>query len=40
LQKKNGWLIVDEAFIDSMPELSLSSYAPLKGLIILRLPFL
>lgn len=36
LQKKNGWLIVDEAFIDSMPELSLSSYAPLKGLIILR----
>jgi len=36
LQKKNGWLIVDEAFIDCMPELSLSSYAPLKGLIILR----
>lgn len=36
LQKKNGWLIVDEAFIDCMPELSLSRYAPLKGLIILR----
>ena len=36
LQKKNGWLIVDEAFIDCMPELSLSPYAPLKGLIILR----
>jgi len=36
LQKKNGWLIVDEAFIDCVPELSLSAYAPLKGLIILR----
>lgn len=36
LQKKKGWLIVDEAFIDCMPELSLSRYAPLKGLIVLR----
>lgn len=36
LQKKNGWLVVDEAFIDCVPELSLSAYAPLKGLIILR----
>ncbi|MBE0470157.1 MAG: threonine-phosphate decarboxylase [Methyloprofundus sp.] len=36
LQKKQGWLIVDEAFIDCLPELSLSAYAPLKGLIILR----
>ncbi|MDF1582213.1 MAG: threonine-phosphate decarboxylase CobD [Methyloprofundus sp.] len=36
LQKKKGWLIVDEAFIDCLPELSLSAYAPLKGLIILR----
>lgn len=36
LNKKNGWLIIDEAFIDCTPELSLSALAPLKGLIILR----
>ncbi len=36
LNKHNGWLIIDEAFIDATPELSLSYLAPLKGLIILR----
>jgi cobalamin biosynthetic protein CobC len=36
LNKRNGWLIIDEAFIDCTPELSLSSLSPQKGLIILR----
>jgi len=36
LNTHNGWLIIDEAFIDATPELSLSHLAPLKGLIILR----
>lgn len=36
LQRKQGWLIIDEAFIDGTPELSLSKLLPLKGLIILR----
>jgi len=36
LNQRQGWLIIDEAFIDTTPELSLSKLAPLKGLIILR----
>lgn len=36
LQKKAGWLIVDEAFIDTRPENSLASSAYLPGLIVLR----
>ena len=36
LNQRQGWLIIDEAFIDCTPELSLSKLAPLKGLIILR----
>ncbi len=36
LKQKNGWLIIDEAFIDSTPEDSLSSYPTAEGLIILR----
>ena len=36
LNKKQGWLIIDEAFIDATPELSLSNLSPSKGLIILR----
>jgi len=36
LQQRNGWLIIDEAFIDSTPEHSLSSYPLNDGLIILR----
>lgn len=36
LNQRKGWLIIDEAFIDSTPGLSLSKMSPLKGLIILR----
>lgn len=36
LKQRNGWLIIDEAFIDSTPEDSLSSYPVTDGLIILR----
>lgn len=36
LQKKNGWLIVDEAFIDCTPELSLCDQSYVPGLIVLR----
>ncbi|KAF3976956.1 MAG: threonine-phosphate decarboxylase [Methylococcales symbiont of Iophon sp. n. MRB-2018] len=36
LSQHNGWLIVDEAFIDSTAENSLSSQTTKKGLIILR----
>ena len=34
--KKDGWLIVDEAFCDSTPELSIADSVGLPGLIILR----
>jgi len=36
LSQRNGWLIIDEAFIDSTPQYSLSSYPVHDGLIILR----
>lgn len=36
LKQRKGWLIVDEAFIDSMPEESLSDFPVCEGLIILR----
>ncbi|HED34839.1 MAG TPA: threonine-phosphate decarboxylase [Gammaproteobacteria bacterium] len=36
LQLKNGWLIVDEAFIDTRPGYSLASYAHQPGLIVLK----
>ncbi len=36
LQRNKGWLIVDEAFIDSRPEYSLSNRPAEKGLIVLR----
>ncbi|MCK5897965.1 MAG: threonine-phosphate decarboxylase [Methylococcales bacterium] len=36
LQAQNGVLIVDEAFIDTDPKQSLTTYSPRKGLIILR----
>lgn len=36
LQRNHGWLIVDEAFIDSTPQLSLASMADMPGLIVLR----
>jgi L-threonine-O-3-phosphate decarboxylase len=31
-----GWLVVDEAFIDATPELSLAGHCPRPGLIVLR----
>lgn len=36
LAKQKGYLIIDEAFIDSTPEHSLVSVCPQKGLIVLR----
>lgn len=36
LSSRQGWLILDEAFIDTRPELSLSPISPLPGLIVLR----
>jgi cobalamin biosynthesis protein CobC len=36
LASKGGWLIVDEAFVDTMPELSVSSQAGRPALIVLR----
>lgn len=36
LAQRGGWLVVDEAFMDNTPQLSLSSYADQVGLIVLR----
>nr|WP_258189949.1 threonine-phosphate decarboxylase CobD [Stutzerimonas stutzeri] len=36
LAARGGWLVVDEAFMDPTPELSLASYGHLPGLIVLR----
>lgn len=36
LTQHNGWLIIDEAFIDTTPEYSLSSHPVSNGLIVLR----
>ncbi|MDP3846748.1 MAG: threonine-phosphate decarboxylase CobD [Pseudomonas sp.] len=36
LAARGGWLVVDEAFIDATPELSLAAYSQLPGLIVLR----
>ncbi len=36
LNTHNGWLIIDEAFVDSIPEQSLSSHPIVEGLIVLR----
>ncbi len=36
LADHNGWLIVDEAFMDMTPEQSITSYTALPGLIVLR----
>lgn len=36
LAARGGWLVVDEAFIDATPELSLASHSHLPGLIVLR----
>jgi L-threonine-O-3-phosphate decarboxylase len=36
LAARGGWLVVDEAFIDAIPEHSLASVCPRPGLIVLR----
>lgn len=36
LSSRNGWLIVDEAFMDATPEDSIASLTPQRGLIVLR----
>lgn len=36
LQKRGGWLIVDEAFMDATPENSIAQHAHLEGLFVLR----
>jgi cobalamin biosynthetic protein CobC len=36
LANRNGWLIVDEAFMDTTPELSIASQTSQLGLIVLR----
>ena len=36
LAKRDGWLIVDEAFVDATPELSVAAHAGQPGLVILR----
>jgi cobalamin biosynthetic protein CobC len=36
LAARGGWLVVDEAFIDATPELSLAAHSHLPGLIVLR----
>jgi len=36
LASRGGWLIVDEAFVDTVPEASLAPSAPLPGLVVLR----
>lgn len=36
LSQRGGWLIVDEAFMDSTPEQSLAAYTDRPGLIVLR----
>ncbi len=36
LAKRNGWLIVDEAFMDATPEFSIASQTSKLGLIVLR----
>jgi len=36
LAERNGWLVVDEAFMDSTPENSLSHFSDRPGLIVLR----
>ena len=36
LAARNGWLVVDEAFVDATPRYSVAQYAELAGLIVLR----
>ncbi|MFZ5536667.1 MAG: threonine-phosphate decarboxylase CobD [Pseudomonadota bacterium] len=36
LAARDGWLVVDEAFIDATPAMSLARHVPLPGLVVLR----
>lgn len=36
LAERGGWLVVDEAFVDATPELSLAAACPRPGLVVLR----
>ncbi len=36
LSERNGWLIIDEAFMDMTPQNSMASYSELENLIVLR----
>ncbi len=36
LAARDGWLVVDEAFLDATPDASLASFCPRPGLIVLR----
>ncbi|KUM44332.1 threonine-phosphate decarboxylase CobD [Pseudomonas sp. EpS/L25] len=36
LERRGGWLVVDEAFMDPTPGLSLAPYSDLPGLVVLR----
>lgn len=36
LQRNQGWLVVDEAFVDAVPQFSLASMTDVQGLIVLR----
>lgn len=36
LQRRGGWLVVDEAFMDATPEYSIAQHAHLEGLFVLR----
>lgn len=36
LAQRGGWLVVDEAFMDNTPDLSLAAHADVTGLIVLR----
>src|SRR5262249_810348 len=36
LAARNGWLLIDESFIDTLPELSMVGISGQKGLIVLR----
>lgn len=38
LAARDGWLVVDEAFIDTTPQQSLAAYADRPGLVVLRSP--
>ncbi len=36
LGKRGGWLIIDEAFADGVPEISVAPHCPMPGLLVLR----